>query len=40
MAASRVFCRRAKFTMAIRSVCSSVRISSTYAFVDVEAGSR
>ena len=39
-AASRVFCRSENRTIAVRSVCSSVWRSSTYAFGELESGSR
>ena len=38
--ALQVFCRKANFTIAVRSVSSSVLRSSTYALVDFESGSR
>jgi hypothetical protein len=39
-AARRVRCRSANCTIAVRSLSSSVFISSTYAFVDFESGAR
>ena len=39
-AASRVFWRSENRTIAVRSVCSSVLRSSTYAFGEAESGSR